>query len=106
MSRVYGASQRPRILLQGIPESLHQSYRDRFPTVVAVQYLHEVDQAEFDMLVTTGSARQAEEHVRVIVFSEPGKVRSAIDETSSGNVRFEIAWSGESGARGFHESAA
>jgi len=102
MGRIFGASPRPRVLIQDIPEDFHQGYRDRFPTVVAVQNLSDVDQAEFDMLVTTWSALRAEEHLCAIVFSGPRVAFSSIDETASGNVHFSIAWKGESKAREFH----
>jgi hypothetical protein len=109
MSRVYGARPRPRVLLEGVPEQFLQGYRDRFPTVETVKNRSEVDQAEFDVLVTTHTARGSEDHLRVIVFSGPTErgVPDVVDVAASraGDIRFNVEWFGNSKAREFHVPA-
>src|SRR5712692_4668423 len=109
MKRVYGARPRPRVLLEGVPDEFHQGYRDRFPTVEAVGHRSEVDQAEFDLLVTTETAHRAEDHLRVIIFSGPTElpIPDVVDVAASrsGDVRFNVEWLGSSKAHEFHVPA-
>jgi hypothetical protein len=103
MSRIYGANPRPRALLHDIPDDLQQGYVARFPTVVAVDNLNEVDQGEFDFLVTTWNAMSAESHLRVIVFSRPSAVSNNVGmaEPTPGEAH-GIRWIGTSRAREVH----
>jgi hypothetical protein len=103
MSRIFGANPRPRILLEHIPEHLHRGYRNRFPTVTAVEALREVDQAEFDLLITTRDAVNAADHLRVIVFSEATNFQDVVDLAGSGSgTHFHVQWAGTSRASEFH----
>jgi hypothetical protein len=103
MSRVFGANPRPRILLEAIPEELHQQFVDVFPTVATVEDRSEVDQVEFDVLVTTQSALGADKHLYVIVFgAESGGPMNIIDSTRSGTTLVYAQWIGSSKGREFH----
>lgn len=103
MSRIYGANPRPRALLQDIPDDLQQGYVTRFPTVVAVNNLNEVDQREFDFLVTTWSAMTAERHLRVIVFSVSSVASNTVGVAEpTGGETHMVRWIGTSRAREVH----
>src|SRR5439155_25214793 len=96
MNRIFGASPRPRVLLERIPEDLHKGYRDRFPTVVSVDTKSAVDQAEFDLLVTTWNSSNSDDHLWVISFLEPNQYNDVIDTSRSGANRFSVGWFGSS----------
>jgi hypothetical protein len=102
MSRVFGANPRPRILLEQVPEELHERFRKEFPTVKAVTLRSEVDQAEFDVLVTAVSPQDADLHLFVIVFGEPRGEQTWIERVQSGQASFPIVWLGTSKGHEFH----
>jgi hypothetical protein len=102
MSRVYGANPRPRILLEQVPEELHEGFRKRFPTVKAVTLRDEVDQAEFDVLVTAIRPQDADKHLYVIVFGDPAGSQTAIEQVKAGQASFPIQWLGISRGHEFH----
>src|SRR6266567_2575177 len=102
MSRVFGANPRPRILLERIPAELHDQFRTRFPTVRAVSWRAEVDQAEFDVLVTSLSPDGADAHLFVIAFWEPISVNKVIERVQVGQTNFPILWLGMSRGHEFH----
>lgn len=102
MNRVYGVSPRPRLLLHNVPEEFHTSYQERFPTVRAVEDLTEVDQREFDVVVTTWNAYHLEDHLRSIVFGpRSGGGRSIAPVEPSPGESHVVEWIGVSMAREF-----
>ncbi len=102
MSRIFGANPRPRILLEQVPEELHDAFRKSFPTVIAVTLRDEVDQAEFDVLVTAVSPEGAERHLFVLVFNEPNPYRTILEQVTADQTSFPIKWLAPSKGHEFH----
>lgn len=102
LSRVFGASPRPRILLENISENLKPEFDKQFQTVRAVDLREDVDQSEFDVLVTTISPEGAEQHLFVMCYGGPVGQFRVIDYVKSGQVSFPVSWLNSARGHEFH----
>jgi len=64
--RIIGRQPKPRALLQGLDDAVAERVKPLFPTWRVVGSLDEVDQDEWDVLVTTDTVAGAESHLHVI----------------------------------------
>ena len=79
--RLIGAMPRPRILCMDFPDEVVSSLRESFATVEAIQRLNEVEQSEWDLLVTRSEADEAAPHLWMLVFQ-----RELLTRQSCGSV--------------------
>ena len=105
MSRIYGANPRPRILVEGLEEDLSQSFDNRFPTVKVVQHRNDVDQSEYDVLVTRKSAEDSDRNIYPVVFGRPLPNSFVVDRVQDGNTQFVISWVGTTRGHELHVPA-
>jgi hypothetical protein len=114
LPRVIGKNPKPAALIVGFDGALAERIKMLFPASQVIEYLDEVEQKEWDVLITTRSALGAENHLYVIgvgcdAIVRPGYAElpsafgpfhfeTAADDASTGWVR----WTGPSRAKELH----
>jgi hypothetical protein len=113
-SRVIGKNPKPAALIVGFDDAIADRIGRLFPARQVIDHLDEVEQKEWDVLVTTRSALGAEDHLYVIglecaAYAPPG--RSELPSTfghyhlpsQPGHVTsVPVSWTGPSRARELH----
>jgi hypothetical protein len=113
-ARVIGKNPKPAALIVGFDDATAERIKRLFPASILIDHLDEVDQQEWDVLITTRSALGAEYHLYVIglgceAFLPPGRAllpsafgpyhdTSQAENTSTG----WVTWTGPSRATQLH----
>jgi hypothetical protein len=88
--RVVGRKPQPRALIQGFDDELADRLMGLFPTARRIDWLDEVPQDEWDVLVTDKTVHGAEPHLWVIAFGGAFKAWHKTISATLGQCQFPL----------------